>query len=339
MPFPQDIHFIWVGGRRPLANPTTGQWFKSWGELAMAWAKWAPSVDYSNLVHRILEWKKRTRPWNIHLWVETDRSITAEAASTLRGNGVEVHDITEVAGDFTEPWARYLADELCGQHANFGAASDLLRVAILLQQGGLYTDLDNFPAKNIQNLNTLSLNSDLAIGVFTDPKVPNNAALASAPGHGFMQRYLEGIVSQYERLYDANPETDEVDSLHLYSMTSLEHSFPTGNIGQPTRDQMTNWRVHQHRIVDRLNTTLNISGPRLLRWCLAREFFGYEDDFMQYQLSGEDAKWQGTQTTELITMNVGIPTDVIRITSENSWGGQSSQIGERQESLSRLLFP
>ncbi|MCP3097945.1 hypothetical protein LZ198_03540 [Myxococcus sp. K15C18031901] len=333
MPFPQDLHFIWVGGRRPLKTPTKGEWFSSWVDLAKAWKNWAPTVDYSHLLHRILEWKKRVKPWNVHLWVETDRSITPEAASTLTSAGVQIHDITEVAGDFKAPWARYLHDELCGQNANFGAASDLLRVAILLQRGGLYTDLDNFPDKRIQQLNTLSLNTDLCIGVFTNPEVPNNAALASNAGNAFMQDYLDSIVTQYERLYDAQGEEDLV-SLYGYD---AESAGPTGLTQAPTADQMRNWRVHHHRIVDRLDTTLNISGPRLLRWCLARHFYDYTDTLANYLQEMGDMMW-ADQTTDLIRRGMGIPTDVIRITSENSWGGAGTKKEERREALSRQLF-
>ncbi|SHF80589.1 TcdA/TcdB catalytic glycosyltransferase domain-containing protein [Vibrio gazogenes] len=322
MSIPKIVHIIWVGGKSPITSATGLK---------------------SNLA-RIINWKEKLTGWEVILWTETERALTGPAFNTLIENKIKVQDISSVLKDFEEPWSQFVHDELFGSQANFGAASDILRVAILVKFGGLYTDLDNFPGTNINSMNTLASSQDLYVGLYENPAVFCNAVLAAKKGSQFMKDYMAEIVNEYRRMY--SPSLADIESMPILSplKEKIKESYNSfkkvGNEKYTNRllDALTNFNIIYHRKIDRLNTTINMTGPRILRWCIERHFFNYSDDYVEYIKSYKDYEVFTTQANKL--KDNYIPIDVIKITSENSWGGKDNLdllIDQANKDLEKLV--
>ncbi len=304
MPVPHRLHIIWMGTLNPIDV----------------------SADGTSNYRRILAWQQALPAWEVNLWVEPGRSLTQGAADQLGQAGVDIHDVAEILNAHqNEEWVTHAWEEIQGGNANFGAASDLLRVAIVLEHGGLYTDLDNFPAARIGDLDDLADGQDLLVGVFTDPQVVNNAVIGGSAGNGFLESMLTEMNAQYRRRYAPSVE-DAADYLRirdglLERVEGMRDAF-AGNRSFTGRlqDKLTEFLVNFHRQSDRLNTTLDMTGPRLLRWLLERDVMdNFDGDFAAYRETGE-AGYVDTLTDRLGER--AIPVNVIRITSENTWGGE-----------------
>ncbi|WP_186036822.1 glycosyltransferase family 32 protein [Burkholderia gladioli] len=115
---PKQVHIIWIGGDIPARNRACIQTFV-----------------------------RQNPDWTINLWFDANQLLTGKRqaqvnaiASFCATNGIKLREVQRdlKMGKNAAIYQRELVD----RGANFGAASDVLRIEILLQEGGLYVDTD-----------------------------------------------------------------------------------------------------------------------------------------------------------------------------------------------------
>jgi hypothetical protein len=175
---PCNFHFIWVGGNMPARNR---QCVKSFAERCRGWKAnlW---IDRNNLLAgtrrgAVLagfknEQGKLTGEWDPTLIRGGDEAtIQAEIGGTAHrlqdmrlnalwsleefatANGIILRDASEVSTPEVSYLFGHYQREMTDRGTNFGAASDILRILILLREGGIYLDTDvvcNEPMPYIQ---------------------------------------------------------------------------------------------------------------------------------------------------------------------------------------------
>lgn len=116
---PKILHFIWAGG--PDSMPEAG-------------------------LANVAAWRAAQPDFEAWIWIDERSDPAARARYAARLGAVTVVDIT--AAGVALPEVRYELDALWPNH---GAASDLLRYAILERFGGMYIDcLDVFPNPRVE---------------------------------------------------------------------------------------------------------------------------------------------------------------------------------------------
>lgn len=101
------------------------------------------------------------------------------------------------------PGKQFYDDELTGQYRNLAAASDLLRVEILQEEGGIYIDAkDMLPGNPI--LEHFKLSYGFAYHDCGYGKL-NNDLMASIPHGTIISEYRKQIIENYKNLYQ-NPQ-------------------------------------------------------------------------------------------------------------------------------------
>jgi mannosyltransferase OCH1-like enzyme len=88
--------------------------------------------------------------------------------------------------------------EMANESPNMGAASDVLRLEILIKEGGIYMDVDIGFKKTLPN--PLQVREDLALfGIYSDGRVCN-ALIAACPGSELLKTCRASIKESYKRL-------------------------------------------------------------------------------------------------------------------------------------------
>ena len=88
--------------------------------------------------------------------------------------------------------------EMANESPNLGAASDVLRLEILIKEGGIYMDVDIGFKKPLPN--PLTVREDLALfGIYSDGR-PCNALIAACAGSELLKTCRASIKESYKRL-------------------------------------------------------------------------------------------------------------------------------------------
>lgn len=113
--------------------------------------------------------------------------------------------------------------EMANQTPNLGAASDVLRLEILIKEGGIYMDVDIGFKKTLPN--PLQCREDLALfGIYSDGR-PCNALIASCPGSDLLKVCRDSIKESYKRL-DTETALVQAYERNMRSFT-IQHTGPT----------------------------------------------------------------------------------------------------------------
>ncbi len=188
MEMPLLFHSIWLGG--PL---TDTEFRENVADLA---ARTSPS-------------------WRVLVWTDVPRDTFARALQPPAGgpdplaavrkmlvwaldSGVLLINVDEVfhAGA-PMPLAEFYRMELAKRVGlGYGAASDILRLAILDRFGGLYSDGDN-RLVSLDDLRDVFNQYGFAVHASDDSPKWNNSALLAARQHPFARRYLDAIERNY----------------------------------------------------------------------------------------------------------------------------------------------
>lgn len=136
---------------------------------------------------------------------------------------------------------QYFDDELNGQHINYGAASDILRIEILYRIGGVYFDAnDIFPNEKMES------HIKTKEGFLFNNETVCNDVLASTPYGKIITDYRSLINENYKKLYmnEANLNAHRSDAWR-------NAETATGNIDS-----------------GRAESTVNLTGPGALLDCI-----------------------------------------------------------------------
>ncbi|MCP3060201.1 hypothetical protein LXT21_15565 [Myxococcus sp. K38C18041901] len=163
---PKKLHFIWMG--RPV-----------------------PEKYLAN----ITSFAFRNPNYEINLWsTSADRFRTSMAGLRMQGSNWRFRTLAELN---LHPRYRHWIDfETRGYLVNFAAASDLLRLAILHQEGGVYTDTDNLALAAFGEL--WAEYGFLLAKAGLDNNTLTNALMASVPGNPYVNVMGLHILDKYD---------------------------------------------------------------------------------------------------------------------------------------------
>lgn len=221
-------------------------------------AIWLGSVLGQDGRDNLVNWKRINSDYEVKLWVdsalygETEKREYEELKVWAKENNIVICDINPCIKETKDELAavrirydiyenmlskEFFDDEINGRYKNLAAASDILRVEILSQEGGIYIDAkDVFPGKGIGQLDT-------RYGFcchIKGSKYINNDILASVAQGTVIREYRELIHERYQKLYQ--------DEKELRAHRNPEFTCPDINRGDDPRK----------------TTTQNTSGPGAL---------------------------------------------------------------------------
>jgi mannosyltransferase OCH1-like enzyme len=311
MSIPCVIHFIWVGG------PLKAQHFEN-----------------------ILNWGKRNRGYQIKVWMDSGLFPTDEDGLPQVGffdksprrkyqfwkkrtsfgeKNIVVEDLAQ-NGFLNQMKNRtFFIDESLGNGRNFGAASDILRVELLLKFGGIYMDVDTYPGKKMlpQNLEAphgvlfaYYYNSESALGAWC------NAVIASEPNNALLKAFSHQIAENYGKKYGLNIPAPTVKR-RIYEIR--KKWFETRKKKEVQKfwqeqDKKVNEKIEKHRGDDREGSTLIMSGPAALPLTIANYMEDHPEEFENANpglVIYDMEKWKRDGYI--------ISRDYIEIRSEHNW--------------------
>lgn len=192
---PKLIHLVWVGGPMP-----------------------------DKYVDNIAKWKKLNADYSVALWYDSrfqrvvaDRPSQGAQLAFLRGCNVLTHDVKDFEQRFSVQAMQYyvyecaklVRDQNLNQLAkpNFGAASDILRVELLVEYQGIYFDTD-IGAGVLGGVQTPN-DEGLLVNYYCDESgylknVTNDIMAASKPD--FFQKLRALIASNYDEYLEQGSE-------------------------------------------------------------------------------------------------------------------------------------
>jgi mannosyltransferase OCH1-like enzyme len=165
------IHYIWIGSRilNTEENPDVG--------IIASWARLNPD-------------------WRVNLWVvraKLNASAQTQIEAVARNFGVTIRDCTKEDTRVLVGLNDQFVHEVDTKFPNYGAASDILRVAILIREGGLYVDHELVPVKPLGNL--LAPKGFLVHMIHSCPA--NDILYSEMVAHGFFLKYRSIMVDNY----------------------------------------------------------------------------------------------------------------------------------------------
>lgn len=177
---PRIAHYIWLGGTLP---------------------------EYAR--SNIVSFQANNQDWQVNIWSDNparlrNNMIDQGLSETAMGriNIANVNDALEHAPphlrrDLSGVYAR----EVSGPYRNYAAASDLLRLAVLYQHGGLYMDTDVYvdPSAPLGPINAVRSPASQVLFAELTGSGQGNHLLASQPGASGMARLLGRAVDSYVR--------------------------------------------------------------------------------------------------------------------------------------------
>jgi mannosyltransferase OCH1-like enzyme len=168
----RKIHLIWMGS-------------------------FVPMYDKRPYLQRVLAWKKLNPTFNVWLWY-TSKVLNADQKSQmdmLRQVAPEI-SVIDVSSKVLVGLEDAFAEEAFDKLPNWGAASDILRVAILIKHGGCYFDTDIEPVKPIGNLKAAQgFYVNRVHGAYT-----NDILYAAETKHKFFVAYRKKMQEKYAAL-------------------------------------------------------------------------------------------------------------------------------------------
>ncbi|HXF90967.1 MAG TPA: glycosyltransferase [Candidatus Nitrosotenuis sp.] len=132
--------------------------------------------------------------WVHYLWVQ-DKNLLPDVVKRINHPAIK---IMEVGKDMPEEMVCNAAYEEALKANKFGMASDVLRMELLNQMGGIYLDTDYEVFQSMKGLNTMY---DFYCAIEPMSNFICNAIVAAAPHHPVIQKALELIKR------NSNPET------------------------------------------------------------------------------------------------------------------------------------
>lgn len=254
---PQKIHFIWLGGAIPK--------------------------EYLFMIYHLAALAKKSN-FKINLWVDHSRNIQKTAIQEdIHPYGLRIRLIDELKlkmshdelfkqdNQFNRFWG-YVLREMVG-FKNYAAASDILRVEILRQEGGYYIDTDSL--FEFDHENTIFKLDHAKYGFLANGKFTNNDGieldvcndhLASVPYGEILEKILLDILKKYQSL-DLQPriqsEKKQLKEEKKYFITRMDlKRKPFENVVTDT-DGTVSYKEPKE-IDDRFNLTLDASGPGII---------------------------------------------------------------------------
>lgn len=171
---PKKMHFIWIGTKIP-----------------------------QKYINNIKTWIETNPDYQAYLWIDSatvppareyDHLSKIEAIAQAKKAGAEIIDLASPDNQFLQGAknARWYNDEASGAYANYAAASDILRLEILLKEGGVYIDTD------IQPSSTPLGDIPLKYG-FAKPMDYYNDVMCAVAGSELVKEFIDAL----DRLYSA----------------------------------------------------------------------------------------------------------------------------------------
>jgi hypothetical protein len=183
---PTTLHFIWVGSVIP----------KRQAACILSWM-------YKNPKYTVTLWTNR--PAENAAFIHSMADELFNLFSSVRRNAADVRvtrridertiilsctDVSQSRETLGEAlWARY-EDEITER--NYGGASDILRIAVLMKVGGIYLDTDS---DALLELPTLTAKDGIMFGRLEGFC---NAVIAAPPDHPHLRGIMDAITSDYD---------------------------------------------------------------------------------------------------------------------------------------------
>ncbi|VTR92653.1 Putative Glycosyltransferase OS=Legionella pneumophila subsp. pneumophila GN=LPO_2074 PE=4 SV=1: Gly_transf_sug [Gemmata massiliana] len=170
----KKLHFIWVGSFVPMSKDRP-------------------------YFQRIQKWATANRGWQVHLWYssKTLDGLGLHMMGRLKRefSGITYMDCGQSSKKVLVGLDDMFSDELYLQYPNYGAASDILRVAILIKHGGLYLDTDVDTGKP---LGSLSAPHKFLVNQPLEGAYSNDILYAGKKGHPFFIKYRKKMIESYK---------------------------------------------------------------------------------------------------------------------------------------------
>jgi hypothetical protein len=193
----KKIHFIWMGGVLPQSKEHPYR-------------------------ARVIQWAHYNRDWEVNLWVLEaflDGVVGVQheqmklQVANLRIRGIQGEQGMLVRQNLIQAFASEVRHAGADKRLNnWGAASDILRVAILNEEGGLYLDTDVVPGRALGTL--------VAPSGFLLHRVPgaiaitNDAMYAATAAQPFFVKFGTSLQANYRELF-MNPERMHLRRTHM----------------------------------------------------------------------------------------------------------------------------
>lgn len=226
MKFPNRIHAIWLG------NPLGKEGRKN----LEAWKGKNPSAEICLWIDSSLflpgDDKNGCDYSDLKEWAKINQILIADLAIPEDKSDLVVKGKLSFYEKMLSK--SFYGDEVNGKYKNLAAASDILRLEILYQLGGIYIDVvDVFPGdKSIENLT-----SPFGFLYRQDSDFVNNDVLASIPRGSVIAAIRQAVNDNYQKLY--------LDETKLIAHRNPDYTSPLIYAGENSRKQ----------------TTLVVSGP------------------------------------------------------------------------------
>jgi hypothetical protein len=191
---PNKLHFIWVGNPIPDRQAST----------VLSWAMHNPGYTAILWTNEVKENVERLRQLAARFpSIMDDPSVDQQDSTHARlivGNKtkkryseilVKSHlDLNEVMGRTLSP--RYFKEL---EHRNYGGASDILRIALLKHEGGIYLDTDSDPGTDLPG--SLTAEDGILFGVLQNRGFCN-AVIAAPAGHQYLDEIADAMAGDYD---------------------------------------------------------------------------------------------------------------------------------------------
>ena len=147
-----------------------------------------------------MKWARMNPGYEVNLWYtsKTLNSTAKAQMSELQQCAVNAVVLRDINGDnkLMVGLDNSFADEAFNKLPNFGAASDILRVAILIKHGGIYFDTDIEPVAPLGHLNPCyNFMVNRPLGAYS-----NDILYAGIVKHDFFIKYRAKMIDNYSRL-------------------------------------------------------------------------------------------------------------------------------------------
>ena len=156
---------------------------------------------------RVIKWAKLNRDWTVNLWVleafldpvaELQHWMMMYESANIRIRGIQANQQLIVNQNLIQAFASEVRHAGAEKYRNnWGAASDILRVAILCEEGGLYLDTDVDPG---DPLGKLKAPQGFLVHKIKKGSVANDAMYADRKKHNFFQLYAAMLTHGYTQL-------------------------------------------------------------------------------------------------------------------------------------------
>lgn len=188
---PKRLNAIWLGG---VLSEDGQQNIQSWREKNPDYTVtlWVDSSLYDE--------EKKKSYQSLVKWAATHNIIIADVAISSSNNPT----IRPAANVYEHMMSKHFySDEINGEHRNLAAASDLLRLEILAEEGGAYIDAKDVYT-TVRPLGQLQAKHGFLYNDQGNGSL-NNDLLASAQHGELIQGYRKRVHNNYEVMYQ-NPE-------------------------------------------------------------------------------------------------------------------------------------